>query len=100
MRWKTIFDTGHRVALEIGSLEIRYGDLEAQVNRLARVFQARELARGDHIAVVLSDGSFALVAAWAAWRSGVYLTPVSTSLSVIEAAHVIRDSESRLVIVN
>ena len=89
-----------RVAIEIGAQALRYGELEAQVNRLTHVFKALGLSRGDHIAGLLANSPFPLIMAWAAWRSGLYFTPVYTALAVPEAPHILRDSQARLMIVD
>jgi long-chain acyl-CoA synthetase len=88
-----------RIAIEVGLNALRYGELDAQANQLARVFARLGLERGDHVAGMLSSSSpFPLVIAWAAWRSGVYYTPVSTALSETDAAHIIGDCSAKLVI--
>jgi long-chain acyl-CoA synthetase len=89
-----------RVALEIGPHALCYAELEEQSNRLARAFAAQGLARGDQVAALLSNRPFPLILAWAAWRSGLYYTPVSTTLSEAEAAHIVADCHARLVIVD
>jgi fatty-acyl-CoA synthase len=37
---------------------------------------------------------------WAAYRSGLYFTPLPTTLASVEIAHLVEDSEARLVIVD
>jgi long-chain acyl-CoA synthetase len=89
-----------QVAIEIGTQVLRYAEMEAQANRLARVFRDLGLARGDHVAALLGNSPFPLVMAWAAWRSGLYFTPLSTALSTPELIHVLRDCDARLVVVD
>jgi len=89
-----------RVAVQMGGATLTYAGLEAQSNQLARVFRERGLQPGEHVAGLLRDGPFALVVAWAAWRSGVYLTPVSTALSAPDAAYIVANCLARLVIVD
>jgi acyl-CoA synthetase (AMP-forming)/AMP-acid ligase II len=86
------------IAMQIGDSVLTYGELEAGANRLARVFGALGLERGDHVAAILPNAPFTLLVAWAAWRSGLYYTPLATTLMPPDAARIIGDSRARLVI--
>ncbi|MES2910312.1 MAG: AMP-binding protein [Pseudomonadota bacterium] len=94
--WATNFPD--RVALSIGDERLSYGEMEARANQLARVFEARGLQRGDHIVAFLPNVPFMFVLAWAAWRSGLYFTPASSSLSLKDAAYIVENSQARLVL--
>jgi long-chain acyl-CoA synthetase len=89
-----------RVAISLGTERLTYCDLESQSNQLARVFQSLELVRGDHVVAFLPNTSFMFVVAWAAYRSGLYFTPASSSLSLHDAAHIVKNSQAKLVIAN
>ncbi len=89
-----------RVAFVIDGRPTSYGALEADANHLARLFAAQGLARGDHVAAILPNGPFALTMAWAAWRSGVYFTPVPNTLSARDAAGIVRDCQARVLVVD
>jgi len=67
-----------------GGPTLTYGGLEAQSNRIAHLFRAAGLRRGDHVAFVLENRAEAFVIAWAAQRSGLYYTACSTRLGVDE----------------
>ena len=88
-----------RVAVAIEEQSLTYGELEENANRLARLFGQMGLARGDHVAVLLSNTPFVFVAAWAAYRCGLYLTPVSTALSAPDAAYIVGNCQARVAIV-
>jgi len=87
-----------RVAVAVGALTLTYEQLEEQANRLAHVFDTLGLARGDHVAALLPNVPFVIVVAWAAYRRGLYFTPVSTALSTIDASYILRDCQARLVL--
>lgn len=87
-----------RVAVAVGELTLTYEQLEQQANRLARVFDAFGLARGDHVAVLLPNGPFVIVVAWAAYRRGLYFTPVSTALSTPDTAYILGNCQAKLVV--
>ena len=57
---------------------VGYAELEAQSARLARAWRAAGLQPGDGVALLVENHPRFLVAAWAAQRSGLYFTPIST----------------------
>lgn len=88
---------GH-CAVACGMRRLSYGELESLANRLAATWRRMGLVRGDHVATLMGNVPEALAAAWAAWRCGVYLTPVPTTLAAPEAAAMVADCEARLVL--
>ena len=78
---------------------ISYAQLEARANRVAHAFAAENLARGDHVAVLAGNGSDIVALCWAAWRSGLYLTPLPTTLALPELRYLVDNCEARLVVV-
>ncbi|MCP5265659.1 MAG: AMP-binding protein [Burkholderiaceae bacterium] len=89
-----------RPAIVVDGETVGYGELEARANRLARLIGESGLARGDHVAAILGNGWLSLAMAWAAWRAGVYFTPIANSLSAVDALKIVRDCEARLLIVD
>ncbi|MFV9428689.1 AMP-binding protein [Rhodococcus aetherivorans] len=77
---------------------VTYADLDTRANRLAALFRAQGLAAGDHIALFMDNHPDMIVAMSAAERTGLFYTPVNSFLSAVEAAYIIGDSQSRLVI--
>ena len=90
----------HRLAVVCGDECVRYGELEGKANRLAAVLRRRGLRRGDHVASLIGNRPEALVAAWAAWRCGLYLTPLSTALTAPELRYLVADCDARAVLVD
>ena len=60
-----------------GSQTITYARLEAESNQTAHLLRDLGLNQGDGIAILL-DNDPRLIVAWAAQRSGLYYTPIST----------------------
>ncbi len=89
-----------RCALVCGDERLSYGELEALANRLAAVLRARGLQRGEHIASLVGNRPEGLALAWAAWRTGLYLTPVSTALAPAEVRYLVDDCDAKAVIVD
>ena len=77
---------------------LSYAELEARSNRVARLFRARGLAAGDHVALLLENRLEMIVAAWAAQRSGLLYTPVNWHLSPEEAAYIVADCGAQLLL--
>ncbi|MCG7633606.1 AMP-binding protein [Gordonia McavH-238-E] len=77
---------------------LTYGDLDSRANRLAALFRANGCEPGDHIALFMENHVEMIVAMSAAERSGLFYTPVNSFLSAGEAAYIINDSQSKLVI--
>jgi acyl-CoA synthetase (AMP-forming)/AMP-acid ligase II len=89
-----------RAAVVIGEHVTTYGELDGAANRLAHLFARHGLQRGEHVAAILPNGALGFALAWAAWRSGVYFTPVSHALSARDAALIVADCEARVLVVD
>ncbi|HEY9310896.1 AMP-binding protein [Williamsia sp.] len=77
---------------------VTYAELDARANRLAALLRSDGLVPGDHIALFMENHVEMIVAMSAAERSGLFYTPVNSFLSAAEAAYIIDDSQSQLVI--
>ncbi len=77
---------------------VTYAELEERANRGAQLFRALGLRTGDSIAIWMPNNAHYLEICWAAQRSGLYYTPISTHLSLAEAAYIINDSEASLLL--
>lgn len=72
-------------------------DLEVRSNRIAHLLRSLGLRRGDHVAVISENHPAVFEIMWAALRSGLYYTPVSSRLTVLEAAEILRACRARVV---
>jgi long-chain acyl-CoA synthetase len=77
---------------------LSYGDLEAHSVRLARAWRAAGLRPGDGVALLVENHPRFLVVAWAAQRSGLYFTPISTQLTADEVRHIVADSGAAVLV--
>jgi len=77
---------------------ISYGELDARSNRLAQLLYARGLRPGDHIAIFTENHPVFFDAMWAAYRSGLYWTPINSHLTPDEAAYIAGDCGARALI--
>ncbi|TDC62296.1 acyl-CoA synthetase [Actinomadura sp. GC306] len=68
---------------------ITFRELNEESNRLAQLLHAEGLRPGDHIAFMLENHPLYLAIAWAAQRSGLYYTAISTRLQQEELAYIV-----------
>jgi len=77
---------------------ITYAELDARSNRLAQLLWAEGLRPGDHLALFLENHLRYFEVAWAALRSGIFLTTVNRYLTEPEAAYIVDDCGARVLI--
>src|SRR5215470_1453146 len=77
---------------------ISYRELDARSNQGAHVFRSLGLGPGDHIALLMENRLEFMVICWAAQRSGLYYTPISSYLTRDEVAYIVGDCGARVVI--
>ena len=75
-----------------------YGQLAERSAQLARALRRRGLRTGDGVATVCSNRAELIVTAWAALRSGLYCTPISTWLTDDECAHIVGDAGASAIV--
>ncbi|WP_163508469.1 AMP-binding protein [Fodinicola acaciae] len=75
---------------------LTYGQLDRASNRLAHALFVAGLRPGDHIAFMVENRPEFYVLAWAAQRSGLYFTAISTRLKVDEVAYIIDNCEAKV----
>jgi len=77
---------------------LTYADLDARSNRLAQLLWSEGLRPGDHVAVFLENHLRYFEVAWAAFRSGLYLTTVNRYLTGPEAAYIVDDCGAQVLV--
>ncbi len=83
----------------MGSGEVvTYKQLNDRSNQCAQMFRKLGLQVGDSIAIFMENNARYLEICWAAQRSGLYFTCVSSRLTPPEAAYIIEDCEAKLLI--
>ena len=70
---------------------VTFEELDRRSNQLAQLFRARGLRRGDSVAIFMENNARYFEATWAAQRSGLYYTAVSSRLTAAEVAYILRD---------
>ncbi|WP_432921849.1 acyl-CoA synthetase [Microbispora sp. CA-135349] len=77
---------------------ITFRELDEESNRLAHLLRAAGLKPGDHIAFMLENHPLFLVIAWAAHRSGLYYTAISSRLQPDELSYIVDNCGARVFI--
>jgi long-chain acyl-CoA synthetase len=79
---------------------VTYAELDRGANRVAHLFAALGLRPGDHIAFQVGNQPAFFDLLWAAHRSGLWYTAISTSLGRDETAYILRDCEAKVLVVS
>lgn len=77
---------------------ITYRQLNERSNQAAHLFRSLGLRRGDVVAMLMENNSTYMTLTWAADRSGLYYSCLSTSLTAEELAFILRDSGARVLL--
>jgi acyl-CoA synthetase (AMP-forming)/AMP-acid ligase II len=77
---------------------VTYRQLDERSNRLAHLFRAAGLQRGDSIALMLENHPRFFEICWAAQRSGLYYTAISSRLTATEADYIVNDCGAKVFI--
>ena len=85
------------VVAETGA-SVGYAEFDQGIERLSRYLAAAGLEQGDGVVLVAENSARFLEAAWAAQRTGLYYTAMSTRLNPEEAIYILRDSGAKAVI--
>lgn len=78
--------------------QVSFGQLERRANQGAHLLRAEGITPGDHIAIVMENRREMLDICFAADRSGIYYTTISTHLTEQEIRYILADCDARLVI--
>ncbi len=77
---------------------VTYRELDEESNRAANLFRKLGLKTGDGIALFAENHPRYHHVLWAAQRSGLYYTAISSRLTAEEVAYIINDSDARVFI--
>ena len=80
--------------------QLSYSNLVDLMHQGSQLLRSLEINTGDTIAIWLPNCLDYLAIYWAAQVSGLYITPIATSLTGDEAAYIVENSQARLLIAN
>ena len=76
---------------------ITYRELDEGSNQIAHLFRALGLKTGDGIALFMENTPEFLQIAWAAQRSGLYFTAISSRLTASEVEYIVKDAKAKIL---
>ncbi|HEU4841415.1 MAG TPA: AMP-binding protein [Ilumatobacteraceae bacterium] len=82
--------------MEPSGAQLTFAEYEANCNRLAHLFRAAGLQRGDHVAMFLENNLRYFELQGAAERAGLYYTCVNSYLTADEVAYIVDDCQARV----
>ena len=77
---------------------VTYRQLEERSNQGAHLFRSLGLRPGDHICIMMENNRMFLEIVWAAQRSGLIFTPISTRIDRDAARYILGNCDARLLI--
>ena len=80
-----------------GQQQTTYRQLDQQSNQTAHFLSSIGLKHRDGIAILLDNDLRFLTIAWAAQRSGLYFTPVSTFFQAVEVNYILGNCDARVL---
>ena len=86
------------LVLEGSEQSMTHGELNRRSNRLAHYFRSIGLQRGDHIAILMENNVHYIEVCRAALRCGLYYTAINHYLTPKDAAYIVDDSDSMLLV--
>ena len=91
---------GEKVAYQMAASgeQVTYQALNDKSNQAAQLFRRQGLQAGDGIAILLDNDVRYLQICWAAQRSGLYFTPLSTLFQAAEIEYILDNSDARLLV--
>jgi fatty-acyl-CoA synthase len=96
--WSTVKGDSSAVINAVTGESLSWTELDDVSNQIARLFRSCGLDEGDHIALLMENHLQYFAVAWAAFRSGLYITCINRYLTPEEAAYIINDSASKAVV--
>lgn len=77
---------------------VTYRQLDERSNRSARLLRSLGLVAGDSIAIFMENHPRFLEICWAAQRTGLYYTAISSRLTAEEMAYIVRDCGAKALL--
>lgn len=74
---------------------VDYKTLNSRSNQIAHFLRDHGFRAGDHLAILMENNLRYFDVAWAAFRSGLIITPINRYLTAEEAAYIINDSGAK-----
>ena len=94
-RWAVEFPDRPAIVMTGSGETMTYGELDAEANRISRLFRSLGIQAGDHVAFCMENRIEFLAVAWGAHYAGLYYTAISSRLTADEIAYIVDDCGAR-----
>lgn len=95
--WATIKPNAAAVIHAETGETLSWQQLDERSNTIVNLLRSRGVENGDHIALLMENHLQYFDIAWAAFRSGIYITCINRYLTAEEAAYIVNDSGAKVV---
>ena len=96
--WAKIFPAKDAAINTATGAASTYAQLNDRSNQLAQLMWDHGLRKGDHLAILMENHLAYFDVAWAALRSGLYLTTINRYLTTDEAAYILANCEAKVLV--
>jgi acyl-CoA synthetase (AMP-forming)/AMP-acid ligase II len=96
--WASVFPDKPALINAATDSSVSYRELNDRSNRLAQLMWDTGLRPGDHVAILMENHPVYFDVAWAALRSGLYLTTINRYLTTDEAAYILANCEAQVLV--
>ena len=96
--WSKVFPNKPAVVHASTGESVTYQQLDDRSNQLAQLMWYQGLRKGDHISIFMENNLAFFEVVWAALRSGLYLSTVNQYLTEDEAAYIVDNSDSQVLV--
>jgi len=96
--WAKQFPDKQAVVISTTGEQQTYKQLDDRSNHFAQFWWEQGLRQGDHVAVFLENHLCYIEMFWAAFRSGLYITPINWHLTTEEAGYILNDCEAKSLV--
>ena len=79
---------------------VTYGELDARSNQGAHLFRSLGIGRGDSVAFCMENTPRYYELLWAAQRSGLRFTAISSKLALGELEYIVKDCEAKAFVIS
>jgi fatty-acyl-CoA synthase len=95
---RTAASSGDREALIVGQRRLTWGEVRDQSRRFARAMLAADVGDGDHVAIWLPNQVEWVIGWFGTAYLGAVVVPLNSRYKVEEASYILRQSDSKLLL--
>lgn len=94
-RWAREAPERPAIVMAASGNSLSFAELDAEANRISRLFQGLGIKPGDHVAFCLENRLEFLAVSWGAHYAGLYYTAISSRLTAGEIAYIVNDCDAK-----